>query len=246
MLSGPAWLALEVKNIAAVRPFYEEVLGMPLAREDPEEPEVAFAAGPTEVVLREPGPVPRGGLHVHYAFSIPPASYDAWWDHLATDFDLDEHHFGDMSSLYCYDAEGNCVELGQNPDATDRAAASYATGPDGVDAPLVGIFEVVLEVENLDRAEHFYRTLGFEVVDRGDERNRVRLTVGDLDLELWEPQLGLADARGGVHVDLGLVAEEPHTVAKRVTGQASAVTDPGRGRRVRDQDGHWITLVPDE
>lgn len=243
MLSGPAWLALEVEDLAAVRPFYERTLGLPVSEEDPERGEVAFAAGSTDVVLREPGPVPRGGLHVHFAFSIPPSSYDDWWDHLSADHDLSEHHFGDVSSLYTDDPEGNCVELGQN----DRLAADPPdrSGPAGVAGHIGGVFEVVLEVEDLSRAEHFYTTLGFEVVDRGEERDRVRMTVGDLDVELWEPQLGIADARGGVHVDLGLQASEPNTLATRLTNQASAVTDPGRGRRVRDQDGHWITLVPE-
>ena len=245
MLSGPAWLALEVKDLASVRPFYESTLGLPVVREDPAGGEVAYGAGETDLVLREPGPVPRGALHVHYAFSIPPASYDDWWAHLSTEFDLEEHHFGSMSSLYCYDPVCNCVELGQDDGVADREAGE-AEGPEGVDGPIAGVFEVVLEVEDLARAEHFYERLGFEVVDRGEERRRVRMTVGDLDLELWEPQLGLADARGGVHVDLGLATPEPARLAGKVSGQASAVTDPGRGKRVRDRDGHWITLVPPE
>lgn len=243
MVTGPAWLALEVKDVDRVRPFYESTLGLPVVREDPAGGEVAFGAGPTEVVLREPGPVPRGGLHVHYAFSIPPASYDDWRAHLAN-FDLSEHDFGAMSSLYLYDPAGNCVELGQDGGVAD--AGTGESGPDGVGGPVAGVFEVVLEVEELDRAEHFYERLGFEVVDRGDERRRVRMTAGDLDVELWEPQLGLADGRGGVHVDLGLETPEPAELAGRLSGQACAVTDPGHGRRVRDRDGHWITLVPAE
>lgn len=236
MLSGPAWLALEVPFIERIRGFYAEELALPVRRESAGE--LVFGAGETALVLREPGPVPRGGLHVHYAFSIPPASYEAWWERLATDHDLSEHHFGDITSLYCFDPVCNCVELGQNPDATPAA------GTRGAPAPIAGVFEVVLEVEHLDRAERFYRTLGFDVVDRGDERRRVRLSVGDLDLELWEPQLGLADARGGVHVDLGLVCAEPAERSRQLTGQATEVTDPDRGRRLRDPDGHWITLVP--
>jgi catechol-2,3-dioxygenase len=244
MLSGPAWLALEVKDLAAVRPFYEEVLGLQVTDEGPDGGEVAYAAGPTDIVLREPGPVPRGGLHVHYAFSIPPASYDDWWAHLSTDHDLYEHRFGDVTSLYTYDPVGNCVELGQDDSLADESAVGV--GPGDVDGSIGGVFEVVLEVEDLYRAEHFYRTLGFEVVDRGDERARVRMHVDGLAIELWEPQLGIADARGGVHVDLGLAAAEPNTLTSRVTSQASAVTDPGRGSRIRDQDGHWITIVPQD
>jgi catechol 2,3-dioxygenase-like lactoylglutathione lyase family enzyme len=247
MLSGPAWLALEVKSIEPVRAFYEDTLAMPVRREEPTE--VAFDAGDSALVLREPGAVPRGGLHVHYAFSVPPASYGDWLDRLSADHDLDEVEFGDLTSLYLYDPVCNCVELGQGADlAADAAAATEADAPADPerDAPgaIAGIFEVVLEVEDLDRAEHFYRTLGFEVVDRGDGRRRVRMSVDDLDLELWEPQLGLADARGGVHVDLGLRAEEPNALANQLVGQALGVTDPERGRRIRDPDGHWISLVP--
>ncbi|MEF8854936.1 MAG: VOC family protein [Haloarculaceae archaeon] len=241
MLSGPAWLALEVKDIERVRPFYESTLGLPVVREDPAGGEVVFGAGPTDIVLREPGPVPRGGLHVHYAFSIPPASYDDWRAHLAG-FDFSEHDFGAMSSLYCYDPAGNCVELGQDDSVAGGGTAE--SGLDGVEGPIAGVFEVVLEVEELDRAAHFYERLGFEVVDRGHERRRIRMSAGGLDIELWEPQLGLAEGRGGVHVDLGLETPDPADLATRLSGEACAVTDPGRGRRVRDRDGHWITLVP--
>jgi len=133
------------------------------------------------------GGAPAGGLHTHFAFSIPAAEYDDWWDRLDDNYDLKEARFGPSRSLYLYDPDGNCVELGQQD----------VTGP-GID----GIFEVVLEVADLERAQAFYEDLGFETVDEGDDRKRVRLH-GPMALELWEPHLGIADARGGVHVDLG-------------------------------------------
>ncbi|WP_227134326.1 VOC family protein [Halorubellus salinus] len=241
MLSGLSWLALEVKDVAAARAFYGETLAMDavadgslpaaLARADDQ---VAFAAGDTALVLRRPDAVPRGGLHTHYAMSIPSDEYDEWWRALEdAGFALDEHVFGDARSLYCYDDDGNCVELGQ----TD------VDGP-GID----GVFEVVLEVADLDAAEAFYAALGFETVDRGADRERVRMH-GPMALELWEPHLGLADARGGVHVDLGFETEAPERAANavedRITDRESLDAGAGGGERavrVRDPDGHVLTF----
>ena len=226
MLNGVRWLALEVKYLDRTVAFYEAFLNLEVRRED--EREVALSVGESSLVLREPGDVPRGGLHTHYALSIPAAEYDQWYDRLSESFDLVEHTFGDARSLYFYDPDGNCVELGQ------RAVS----GP-GVD----GIFEIVLEVEQLDRALSFYEALGFEVTDRGDERKRVRLTTGEFDLELWEPQLGLADARGGVHVDFGVSTDAPEQTVEKVRDQTRGVESLPNGVRVRDPDGHYLSLV---
>ena len=226
MLTGLSWLALEVKYLERARSFYEGTLE--LAVRDERETELRFAAGETDLVLRRPTGVPRGGLHTHYAFSIPAAEYDDWWDRLDAEYDLEEVQFGPAKSLYLYDPDGNCVELGQQD----------VDGP-GID----GIFEVVLEVEDLERAESFYRELGFETVDAGDDRTRVRMH-GPMALELWEPHLGIADARGGVHVDLGFETSEPtaalEAVADRVR-QVDRVDD--EEVVVRDPDGHVLTFT---
>lgn len=226
MLTALEWLALEVKYLNPAREFYETHLDLPVARAG--DAEVAFAAGDTDLVLRRPGPVPRGGLHVHYALSTPADRYGEWWERLDPHFDLTEHQFGDARSLYFYDSEGNCVEIGQSEDGG---------------ADITGVFEVVLEVEALDPAEAFYTALGLDVVDRGDDRRRVRLTAGAFDLELWEPQLGLADARGGVHADLGFATEDPTAAAEAVVGSAASVTPTEEGVRVRDPDGHYLTFL---
>ena len=226
MLSHLDWLALEVKYLDRAQAFYEAFLDLDVRHE--RDSEVALAAGETDLILRSPGPVPRGGLHVHYACSIPANEYDTWYERLDERFDLVEHTFGDARSLYFYDPETNCVELGERD----------VDGP-GID----GIFEVVLEVEDLKRAQSFYEQLGFDVMSEGDNRPRVRLTTGSLDLELWEPQLGLADARGGVHVDFGVVATDPEQLVDPVREAALAVESLDDGVRVRDPDGHYLSLV---
>ncbi|MFB6178674.1 MAG: VOC family protein [Halorientalis sp.] len=225
MLTGLGWLALEVKYLDRARSFYETFLEMTPVRE--RETEVALAAGDTELVLRRPDSVPRGGLHTHYAFSTPAEEYDDWWDRLSESFDLVEHQFGDARSLYFYDTEGNCVEIGQR---------------DQKGAGITGIFEIVLEVADLDRAESFYRSLGLDVMSRGDERHRVRLTAGPFDLELWEPQLGLADGRGGVHVDIGFETDDPDGALAAVEADVRDVSRLDNGVRVVDPDGHHLTF----
>jgi catechol-2,3-dioxygenase len=226
MLTGPQWLALEVKYLDRARSFYEAFLHLDASEESPTE--VRFPVGETDLVLRAPSTVPRGGLHTHYALATPPDEYDRWFDDLSERFDLVEERFGDARSLYFYDPDGNCVELGE------RGA------PDG--SGLTGVFEVVLEVEDLSRAVDFYEALGFEVVDRGADRQRVRMSCGEFDLELWEPHLGIADARGGVHVDIGIGADDPEAVADAVSSRALRVTEIDDGVRIRDPDGHYVTV----
>jgi catechol-2,3-dioxygenase len=225
MLTGLSWLALEVKYLEPAREFYAGRLGLTVRERGPDE--LVCEAGGTDLVLRRPDGVPRGGLHTHYAFSIPAAEYEDWWDRLAEEYDLEEAQFGPARSLYLYDPDGNCVELGQRDVA----------GP-GID----GVFEVVLEVEALDRSRAFYEALGFETVDVGDDRSRVRLQ-GPVALELWEPHLGIADARGGVHVDFGVRTDDAEATAERARRDALAVREGDDGLRLRDPDGHYVTLV---
>jgi len=225
MLSGPRWLALEVKYLDRARSFYESFLDLPVRAESGTA--VRLAAGGTDLVLRTPGDVPRGGLHTHYALATPPTEYGGWFDRLSERFDLVEHQFGDARSLYFYDTEGNCVEIGER-------------GRDGTG--ITGLFEVVLEVESLEQAHEFYRDFGFETVDVGEKRQRVRLSAGEFDVELWEPHLGLADARGGVHVDVGFTADAERAV-EAVGEEALSLErlDDG-GVRMRDPDGHYLTF----
>ena len=226
MLTGLAWLALEVKHLERARTFYEERLGLSVRERGTDE--LVAAAGETELVLRRPSGLPRGGLHTHYAFSIPETEYDDWWDRLSASYELEEARFGPARSLYLYDPDGNCVELGQQDVA----------GP-GID----GIFEVVLEVADLDRARDFYEALGFEPVDEGDDRKRVRLH-GPMALELWEPHLGIADARGGVHVDLGFETDEPGAALAAVRDRVRSLErETDDEIAVRDPDGHFLTFI---
>lgn len=226
------WLALEVKYLDEVAAFYRRHLDLPVIRET--DTEVAFTAGDTDLVLRRPSSVPRGGLHTHYALSTPADEYSNWWDRLSEHFDLSEHEFGTSKSLYFYDTEGNCVEIGQSGDESEN---------EGENTSITGVFEVVLEVESLGRAESFYTTLGCDILDRGDERQRTRLTTGSFDIELWEPQLGLADARGGVHVDLGIETDDRETLLDRIDSQAASIERLDTGIRVKDPDEHYLTFL---
>jgi catechol-2,3-dioxygenase len=223
-------LALEVRHLDRATAFYEDCLGLDGARG---EHEAVYQIGDTTLVLREPSTVPRGGVHVHYAFSTTERAYDDWLDDLDADFDLVEHDFGGARSLYLDDPDGHCVEIGTGGEAED--------GDTNGDPPLTGVFEVVLEVEALASAVAFYDALGFDVVDRGEDRERVRLS-GPVDLELWEPHRGIADARGAVHADLTFTASDPETAVDSIADRACDVASVERGVRVRDPDGHYLTF----
>ncbi len=231
MLGSCRWLALEVKSIERIGSFYRKHLSVPVVSRT--DRELALdVGGDSTLLLRRPDGVPRGGLHTHYALSCPADAYRAWWDELDGTFDLQEVDFGSMRSLYFYDPEGNCVEIGGRDDPQESD-----------DPTLSGIFEVVFEVESLPEAEAFYTDLGFETVDRGENRKRTRLTTGAFDIELWEPHLGLADARGGVHVDVGIGGDDPEAAADAVDGRVRKREPLENGVRIRDPDGHYLTLV---
>jgi catechol 2,3-dioxygenase-like lactoylglutathione lyase family enzyme len=218
-------LAVEVVSLDRASAFYGDRLGLPL--EARTETERRYRVGETTLVCRRPRDVPRGGLHTHFAMATGASGYDRWLDALS-DLDPAEFDFGVYRSLYVDDPDGHCVEVG-GADADDSE-----TG-------LTGVFEVVFEVESLAPAEAAYRALGFEVVDRGDERRRVRLR-GPMDLELWEPQLGIADARGGVHVDVGFRTDDPEAAAAALGDHAVRRESVAAGVRVRDADGHYVTF----
>lgn len=240
MLGECRFLTLEVKYLDPIADFYKSHLDVSPLRETKRE--VAFdVGGPSELRLRRPVGVPRGGLHTHYAFSCPEDTYDGWWNRLEADFDLQEVKFGTMRSLYFYDPEGNCVEIASATETVDTTGTTGTT--DTREPTLDGIFEVVFEVEDLPDAESFYTDLGFDVVDRGEDRKRTRLTSGPFDIELWEPHLGLADARGGVHVDVGFEAADPERAADSVAARVTRRETVSEGVRIRDPDGHYLTLI---
>lgn len=226
MLDGARSLALEVIDLDAARAFYEDALGLDV--EQHADDGVTLQAGDCKLTLRPVGALPRGGAHVHYAFAVPPAEYDDWYERLASDHDLEERTFGDARSLYCFDPAGHCVELGER----------------GEGSGITGIFEIVLEVTDLDAATDRNTALGFSLVDRGKDRRRVRLTTGDLDLELWEPQYGIAEARGGDHVEFAVTADDPEGIADELDPHEwrATVTDHG-AVELRDWDGHTVRLV---
>ena len=77
--------------------------------------------------------------------------------------------------------------------------------------PIIGLFEVVLEVADLKRSERFYNgDLGLPIINRWtDERPATWLALGNESfLSLWPPETGGAagihGCRGGAHVHLAL------------------------------------------
>jgi catechol 2,3-dioxygenase-like lactoylglutathione lyase family enzyme len=225
MLDALDWLALEVRSLDRAGRFYGDRLDLPLSSRT--ETERRYSVGETTLVVRRPTAVPRGGLHTHFAMATGARGYGRWLDDLA-DFGPAEFDFGVYRSLYVDDPDGHCVEIG-------------GADADEAETGLTGVFEVVLEVASLDAAERAYRALGFEVVDRGDERRRVRLR-GPMDLELWEPQLGIGNARGGVHVDLGFLTDDPGAAATAIGEHVVHRERVDDGVRIRDADGHYVTF----
>ena len=115
---------------------------------------------------------------------------------------------------------------------------------------VTGISELVLEVEDLERARAFYRdALGFEETLYGEGREgRYWYLVGETArLGLWTPQVGLAGGRGGSHVHFALHVEdrELDRLFERLRERGVAVEGPiqlgpGRAIYVTDPDGNVL------
>lgn len=223
------WLALAAASPGALAAYYRDRLGLdPVDGDDIAGPPVAasFETPPDRLVLRDHRTIPSGGVHTHFAVSVSPRRYDAIATRLRETGPLVERTFGGNRSLYRHDPAGHCVEFGER---------------DGLDGPVGQIFEVVLEVADLDRAVSRYRQLGFEPIDGDPNRPRRRLG-GPFDLELWEPHLGIDDARGGCHVDLGVTVDDPAATAAALADTADAGVERDGRLFVRDPDGHtwWL------
>ena len=116
---------------------------------------------------------------------------------------------------------------------------------DGV--PVTGVNELVLEVVDLERAEHFYsKLLGLPVVERWEHRDAIWVLAGATRIGLWKPQVGVAGGRGGIHVHYALqIADEDYeaTVERlRACGLEVFQDDFGDSRAayVTDPDGNVV------
>lgn len=124
----------------------------------------------------------------------------------------------------------------------------------------VGLFEMVLEVRDLDRSEHFYReVIGLPLANRWDGedgRDAVFLEIGPhAFLGLWPPESGgehaIAGGRGGAHVHFALLVEYGTLPALRAHVEAQGVAiiderDFGNGNHafyVLDPDGNVLELT---
>jgi len=76
--------------------------------------------------------------------------------------------------------------------------------------PVIGMNELVLEVADLDAAEHFYaRELGFPVIGRWEPpREAVWVLAGMTRIGLWLPQTGIARSQGGKRVHYALLVDD--------------------------------------
>jgi catechol-2,3-dioxygenase len=122
---------------------------------------------------------------------------------------------------------------------------------DSGDSPAVsGISELVLEVEDLERARAFYRdVLGFEETLYGEGREgRYWYLIGKTArLGLWTPQVGLAGGRGGSHVHFAFHVpdDEVDRLLERIGERGAEVEGPiqlgpGRAIYVTDPDGNVV------
>jgi catechol 2,3-dioxygenase-like lactoylglutathione lyase family enzyme len=119
--------------------------------------------------------------------------------------------------------------------------------------PVTGVSELVLEVVDLEAAERFYTAvLGLPVVERWPDREVIWMIAGNRTrIGLWRPQVGLARARGGVHVHYAMhVPDEGYEAAvTRLKDQGQAVEEhrfatyqDSRAAYVTDPDGNVVEL----
>ncbi len=224
VISSLAWLGLAISDPERANAFYEPLLGAP-ARVDGE---LRYAVGAGQLRLKPPGAHPRGGDHVHYAFSAGTSGYARAKETLGAAGPIEEHDLGVYTSVYAFDPDDHCVEVA-NRDAGDGA--------------ITELFEIVLEVEALARAEAWWDRFDPTLMDRGETRRRTRLDMGPFELELWEPQQGIADAAPGAHVDMGLRVDDLASARDALEDTGHARHELADGFSVRDPDGHRVALL---
>jgi catechol 2,3-dioxygenase-like lactoylglutathione lyase family enzyme len=118
--------------------------------------------------------------------------------------------------------------------------------------PVTGVNELVLEVDDLDRAIRFYtEVLGLPLVERWNRREAVWVMAGERTrIGLWRPQVGLAGGQGGAHVHyaMHLPEREYQSAVERLRAHGQDVQeevfegDRGRAAYVTDPDGHVVEL----
>jgi len=116
--------------------------------------------------------------------------------------------------------------------------------------PVDGVSELVLEVVDLAAAETFYAgVFGFPVVERWEEGGRIWLMAGSQTrIGLWQPQLGIANGRGGLHVHFAMHIDDDEFdgAVERLREHGHdpeiVVFDDQRGRSfyVTDPDGNVV------
>ena len=120
-------------------------------------------------------------------------------------------------------------------------------------AQVTGVRELALEVVDLEAAERFYvDALGLPVVERWPQREVVWLLAGERTrIGLFRPQVGLARARGGVHVHfaLGIRDEDYDAAVSRLRDRGLPVEEhrfqlyeDSRAAFVTDPDGNVVEL----
>jgi len=114
--------ALYVSDLSRAVAFYRDVLGLPLLDEFDEMRGVAFAVGPSVLLLFRPeltlngGSLPSHGARGpgHVAFSVRPEDMPAWRDRLlerGVAIEC-EHAFGENpASIFFRDPDGNLLEF---------------------------------------------------------------------------------------------------------------------------------------
>lgn len=226
-----AWLALECVSVRRTNDFYGDLIDLPSAGDSIPGPEsvAAYRVGTGTLGFRMPDATPPGGRHTHFAVALAPDGYGPLRDRLSRRGAVTERTFGGNRSMYLRDPAGHVVEFGERPSVTEGFGS---------------IFEVVLEVDDLGAAERRYRRIGFSPVDRGEDRPRVRLS-GAFALELWEPHRGIADARGGEGVELGLATSDPAGALTALDVPTDEASPRGAGLEWVDPDGHRLVFVLD-
>lgn len=121
----------------------------------------------------------------------------------------------------------------------------------------LGLYEIVLEVADLERAERFYHeVIGLPIADRWDgERQATFLTLGRGGfLGLWPVETGGANAihggRGGNHVHFAILVPREslpqYETRLHAAGYETERHDFGGGNLalyVTDPDGHVLELT---
>jgi len=226
MLTGLDWLALEAKYLEVAGTFYEETFGLTCRERGADE--LVFAAGDTDLVLRRPAALPRAGSTRTLRSRSPRPSTTTGGTASTTTTTSRRRALAPPDRSTCTIP---MATASNSVNRTSRGRESTASSRSSSRSRISSARRPSTRISDSKRSTRA------TTESASDSTGRWPSSSG-------EPHLGIADARGGVHVDLGFETDEPAAALEAVRNRIGSLErESNENVVVRDPDGHFLTFT---